>query len=103
MIARRPHLRSALVMGLVFIAGSAAAEPPRPSPASGKAASSGSTPTAPPPKLTLDGPDPEARERAQALFEKGVAAYREGRSYEAVEIFLETNRVYPNPQLLFNV
>ena len=37
------------------------------------------------------------------MFEKGVTAYREGRFYNAVDIFLETNRLYPDPKLSFNV
>lgn len=42
-------------------------------------------------------------QRAKALFEKGVAAYSAGRYYEAIEIFTETDRLYPNPQLSFNI
>jgi len=44
-----------------------------------------------------------AKERARLLFDKGVTAYREGRFYDAVDIFLETNRLYPDPKLSFNV
>ena len=54
-------------------------------------------------KPDLGEPEVVAKARAQLLFEKGVTAYREGRFYDAVDIFLETNRLYPNPKLSFNV
>jgi tetratricopeptide (TPR) repeat protein len=49
--------------------------------------------------------DPEAAavQRAKVLFEKGVAAYSAGRYHEAIEVFAETDRLYPNPQLAFNI
>lgn len=52
---------------------------------------------------TLDEPEAVAKERARLLFEKGANAYRDGHFYDAVDIFLETNRLYPNPKLSFNV
>jgi tetratricopeptide (TPR) repeat protein len=55
------------------------------------------------PKLELEGPEAEAKDRARELFKEGVAAYRAGRYYEAVDIFLETQRIYPDTQLCFNV
>jgi hypothetical protein len=55
------------------------------------------------PKLELEGPEVEAKEQARGLFQRGVEAYRNGRYYEAVELFLETQRVYPDNQLCFNV
>jgi tetratricopeptide (TPR) repeat protein len=55
------------------------------------------------PKLELDGPEAEAKDRARLLFQQGVTAYRAGKYYEAVEIFLDTQRIYPDPQLCFNV
>ncbi len=55
------------------------------------------------PKLDLEGPEAEAKDRARLLFQDGVAAYRAGRFYEAVELFLETQRIYPDTQLFFNV
>jgi len=51
----------------------------------------------------LDEAEAVAKARAQPLFEKGVSAYRESRFYDAVDIFLETNRRYPDPKLSFNV
>lgn len=54
-------------------------------------------------KPDLGEPEAVAKERARLLFEKGVSAYREGRYYDAVDIFLETNRLYPDPKLSFNV
>jgi tetratricopeptide (TPR) repeat protein len=55
------------------------------------------------PKLELEGPEAEAKERARVLFQQGVAAYREGKFYEAVAIFLQTQRIYPDTQLCFNI
>jgi tetratricopeptide (TPR) repeat protein len=53
--------------------------------------------------VALAEPEPGAVQRAKALFEKGVAAYSTGRYYEAIEIFTETDRLYPNPQIVFNI
>jgi hypothetical protein len=47
--------------------------------------------------------DPAARGRAKVLFERGASAYAAGRYQEAIESFLETSRVYPNPALAFNI
>ena len=54
-------------------------------------------------KPDLGEPEAVAKARARLLFEKGVSAYRDGRFYEAVDILLETNRLYPDPKLSFNV
>lgn len=54
-------------------------------------------------KPDLGEPEAVAKARAQLLFEKGVTAYREGRFYDAVDIFIETNRLYPDPKLSYNV
>jgi len=51
----------------------------------------------------LGEPEAVAKARARSLFDKGVTAYREGRFYDAVDIFLETNRLYPDPKLAYNV
>ena len=56
-----------------------------------------------PPKQELEGPEAEAKERARLLFQQGVAAYRDGKFYDAVAIFLQTQRVYPDTQLCFNI
>src|SRR3954464_6971976 len=48
-------------------------------------------------------PAPEVKGQAEALFETGAAAYNQGRYYEAVDIFLEVNRLFPNPALSFNI
>ncbi len=55
------------------------------------------------PKLELEGPEAEAKERARVLFQQGVSAYREGKFYDAVAVFLQTQRVYPDTQLCFNI
>ena len=54
-------------------------------------------------KPDLGEPEAVAKERARLLYEKGVSAYREGRYYDAVDIFLETNRLYPDPKLSYNI
>lgn len=54
-------------------------------------------------KPDLGEPETVAKARAKLLFEKGVSAYRESRFYDAVDIFLETNRLYPDPKLSYNV
>jgi tetratricopeptide (TPR) repeat protein len=54
-------------------------------------------------KPDLGEPQAVAKERARLLFEKGVSAYREGRYYDAVDIFLETNRLYPDPKFSYNI
>jgi tetratricopeptide (TPR) repeat protein len=73
-------------------AATAFAEPPAKKPAAAVEA-----------KPDLGEPEAVAKARAQLLFEKGVSAYREGRFYDAVDIFLETNRLYPDPKLTYNV
>ena len=98
----RPRARfgtALLLIGLLARAGpSLANKPTAPTPVSadGTAATLG-------PKLDLEGPEAEAKEQARVLFQQGVAAYRDGKFYEAVAIFLQTQRVYPDTQLCFNI
>ncbi len=93
-------LRGALLLaGLLTQATPSLADKSSASPA----AVSGATPPSLAPKLELEGPEAEAKERARVLFQQGVAAYREGKFYDAVAIFLQTQRVYPDTQLCFNV
>jgi tetratricopeptide (TPR) repeat protein len=91
-----PAFRCVLILcvfgGLLLMAPSAAAEP------RDKKAEQQSEA-----KPNLGEPEAVAKARARLLFEKGVTAYREGRFYDAVDIFLETNRLYPDPKLSFNV
>ncbi len=54
-------------------------------------------------KPDLGEPEAVAKARARLLYEKGVTAYREGRFYDAVDIFLETNRLYPDPKFSYNI
>jgi tetratricopeptide (TPR) repeat protein len=49
------------------------------------------------------GEDPSRMAHAKALFDKGASAYAAGRYYEAIEIFSEVDRLYPNAQLCFNI
>jgi tetratricopeptide (TPR) repeat protein len=103
-----------MVLALATWAVPSLADPPKPG---GTKAESGSAkpsptgrskPTTPPPappplKSEPEGPEAEGKARAQAIFEQAVAAYKEGRYFEAVELFLETNRIYPDSKLCFNV
>lgn len=44
----------------------------------------------------------EAKARAQALFERGITAYKEARFKDAIDSFLDAHREYPSPTLSFN-
>lgn len=44
----------------------------------------------------------EAKARAQALFERGITAYKEQRYKDAIDSFLDAHREYPSPTLSFN-
>lgn len=44
----------------------------------------------------------EAKARAQALFERGITAYKEARYKDAIDSFLDAHREYPSPTLSFN-
>jgi tetratricopeptide (TPR) repeat protein len=81
----------------------AQSSPGRADPPAAAAASDAKTAANLAPKVDLEGPEAEAKDRARVLFQQGVAAYRAGRYYEAVDIFLETQRIYPDTQLSFNV
>lgn len=63
-------------------------------------------PTTTPPlfsSLSIGSLDEKARTRARALYDQGAQAYNENRYYQAAAYFLDAYRVYPTPQLLFNV
>lgn len=45
----------------------------------------------------------DARSKAKARYESGVAAYREGRYRDAIELFLEADRLAPSAAFSFNV
>jgi tetratricopeptide (TPR) repeat protein len=100
----RPRVRIGGVLLLAGLLGQAtpslADKPAAPTPPS-EGPSAASNPLAP--KLDLEGPEAEAKDRARLLFQQGVAAYRAGKYYEAVAIFLDTQRIYPDTQLCFNV
>ena len=75
-------------------------------PARTKVPSSAAAPAAPVGpalKSEPEGPEAEGKVRAQAIFGQGVAAYKEGRYFDAIELFLETNRIYPDSKLYFNI
>jgi len=99
------RLLSATLLGcLVTVAAPSFAQPTKP----------GATKTPPPapqpaplasPELSTgqQGADPSRVAHAKTLFEKGASAYAAGRYYEAIETFLEVDRLYPNAQLWFNI
>lgn len=98
----RPGVRIGYASVLVVLLGRAApslAQTPASAPVSDAAKASGSLA----PKTELEGPEAEAKDRARVLFQRGVAEYKGGKYYEAVELFLETQRVYPDTQLCFNI
>lgn len=86
-----------LLLGLLTQATPSLADKTPPAPAPADAAPSLA------PKLELEGPEAEAKDRARVLFQQGVAAYRAGKYYEAVDTFLATQRIYPDTQLCFNI
>ncbi len=86
-----------LFLGLLLHAGPSRADTP------GSPATPDTSPATLAPKLDLEGPEAEAKDRARVLFQQGVTAYRAGKFYEAVDVFLETQRIYPDTQLCFNV
>jgi tetratricopeptide (TPR) repeat protein len=109
----------AVLLALLGAARPSHADPPR-SGAPGKAEASATTgkaarpkggsalpAPAPPSSETLksepEGPEAEGKARARAIFEQAVSAYKEGKFYDAVELFLETNRIYPDSKLCFNI
>jgi len=79
---------------------------PSTTPARSKAPSGAAAQTAPSGpalKSEPEGPEAEGKVRAQAVFGQAVAAYKEGRYFDAIELFLETNRIYPDSKLCFNI
>lgn len=64
---------------------------------------------APAPTPTFDsseGPanvDADAKAHARVLYERGARAYAEARYAQAVDLFLDADRVFPTPQLRFNI
>lgn len=47
--------------------------------------------------------DADAKAHARALYERGARAYAEARYAQAVDLFLDADRVFPTPQLRFNI
>ncbi len=103
----RPRLQlggALLLTGLLTQAAPSLADKTPSAPAaSAVSATSATAPKVLAPKVELDGPEAEAKDRARVLFQQGVAAYRDGKYYEAVAIFLQTQRIYPDTQLCFNI
>jgi tetratricopeptide (TPR) repeat protein len=111
-MASRAHLLACVWAASALATLRAGAEPPRPTPAHPHPATSSARPVPAPPRPapisvppTPGNPAEESGvvKRAKQLFDKGAAAYDLGHYYEAIEIFSETDRLYPNPQLAFNI
>jgi len=85
---RRPFARS--LLGATLTAALLAASP---------AAHAQGPDTAPAPTAAEKS---DAKARAQKHFERGIAAYKEGRFKDAIDAFLDAHRDYPSPTLSFN-
>ncbi len=101
-------VRVVLLLSLLLAPNAEAQTSRRPAPApapSGSTAAPPEQPSAPPPFSTLSAGnlDEKARSRARTLYDQGAQAYNESRYYQAAAYFLDAFRVYPTPQLLFNV
>jgi tetratricopeptide (TPR) repeat protein len=57
---------------------------------------------APAPAPAAPAKDDQAKERAKVHFQRGIAAYKEGRFKDAIDAFLDAHRQYPSPTLSFN-
>ena len=106
--AERAFFRTVLLVAAwLALAPCAQAEPPRratPVPSSTPADPPKPAPTAPPLDTSnAKGLDDAARSRARALYDLGAQAYAESRYQQAAEYFLDAHRIYPTPQLIFNV
>ena len=101
----RARLFSATLLGcLVTVAVPSAAEPAKPGVGKTPPPAPQPAPLASPElSATQDGEDPSRVAHAKSLFEKGASAYAAGRYYEAIEVFLAVDRLYPNAQLSFNI
>ena len=56
-----------------------------------------------PPAAPAAAATPSARSEAKARYEAGVSAYAEGRYRDAIELFIEADRLAPSPAFSFNV
>ncbi len=110
-LAKPANLRAVLLFSLsIPLAPRAQAQTSRhPAPAPTSAPGSATPPAEPASTASpfnsrsVAGLDEKARVRARALYDQGAQAYNESRYPQAAAYFLEAYRVYPTPQLLFNV
>jgi tetratricopeptide (TPR) repeat protein len=114
-LAKPALLPVALLLSLALSPRAQAQASRRPAPASAPASAPAAVPssssaapterTTPPPfdSSSAGNLDEKARSRARALYDQGAQAYNESRYYQAAACFLDAYRVYPTPQLLFNV
>lgn len=85
--------KAAVAIAVLLVAAGAAAEPKNaPTPPAGSAASA-----------PANASEDAVKARARALYERGVRAYADAKYYEAADLFVEANRVYPSPDLVFNI
>jgi len=103
-MARSRLLKASLIGCLVTVALPSVAQPSKPAAAKQAAPAPQAAPLANTELSQSDGGEDPARvAHAKTLFEKGAASYAAGRYYEAIETFLEVDRLYPNAQLSFNI
>lgn len=115
-LAKPAALRGVLLVSLsLSLATGAQAQSsrrPAPTPASAPAAAPSTSNAVPPDQPSPPSPfngstagnlDGKARSRARSLYDQGVQAYNESRYYQAASHFSDAYRVFPTPQLLFNV
>jgi tetratricopeptide (TPR) repeat protein len=82
---------------VLLLSGTAAAQ------TSSAGASSPSAPASLEASAEAKAADESSKARARTLYERGARAYADGKYYEAADLFLEANRVYPSAELVFNV
>ncbi|HEV8548967.1 MAG TPA: hypothetical protein VGQ57_08065, partial [Polyangiaceae bacterium] len=101
----RSALLSARLLGAVLALSTASvAQPNKAAPAKAPPAPASPAPLTNTELGTPETPDdPNRMAHAKTLFDKGASAYAAGRYYEAIEVFLEVDRLYPNAQLSFNI
>lgn len=56
-----------------------------------------------PPAASTAAPSESARAKAKSRYEAGVAAYRDGRYRDAIDLFIQADRLAPSPAFSFNV
>lgn len=94
-VAAQPGVAKAPPAGVAKAAPAASSSSPAPAPAATTPAFDGADDPA--------DADAAAKAHARAVYERGAQAYAEARYALAVDLFLEADRVFPTPQLRFNI